>query len=242
MALRIAGALWLFWLVRGRWREVQRRVELAFSATSAPAAVRATALVAGANVSLYAGDFPSARRFSEEAVALSRASEDRATLARALTWRGWAGVLHPNQAAPFFEEAVSLCRDTGDDIYLVRGLNGLGNVAALSHSAAAARTHMRQAIDLARRTGNGVGLGHALTNAGIWVSALSGAFDEATKQLQEGLYLARARGDLLFTGSPCTAWRSWRPAVESTRLPLSYSRKHWPPRSPRVPQVGNRWR
>ena len=112
---------------------------------------------------------------------------------------GRRAALHPNQAAPFFEEAVSLCRDTGDDIYLVRGLNGLGNVAALSHSAAAARTHMRQAIDLARRTGNGVGLGHALTNAGIWVSALSGAFDEATKQLQEGLYLARARGDLLFT-------------------------------------------
>ena len=200
MALRIAGALWLFWLVRGRWREVQRRVELAFSATSAPALVRASALVAGANVSLYAGDFPSARRFSEEAVNLARASEDRATLARALTWRGWAGVLlHPNQAAPFFDEAVCLCRDTGDDIYLVRALNGLGNVAALSDSAPAARAHMRQAIDLARRTGNAVGLGHALTNAGIWVSVLSGAFDEATEQLQEGLHLARARGDLLFT-------------------------------------------
>lgn len=200
MALRIAGALWLFWLVRGRWREVQRRVELAFTATSAPAAVRATALVAGANVSLYAGDFISARRFSEEGVSLSRASEDPATLARALTWRGWAGVLlYPNQAAPFFEEAISLCRDTGDDIYLVRALNGLGNVAALSDSAAAARTHMREAIDLARRTGNPVGLGHALTNTGIWVSALSGALEEATEQLQEALQLARARGDLLFT-------------------------------------------
>ncbi len=200
MALRIAGALWLFWLVRGRWREVQRRVELAFTATSAPAAVRATALVAGANVSLYAGDFPSARRFSEEAVRLSRASEDPATLARALTWRGWAGVLlHPNEAEPFFAEAVSLCRDTGDDIYLVRALNGLGNVAALKSSATAGREHMRAAIDLARRTGNTVGLGHALTNAGIWVSTLSGAFDEATELLVEALQLARARGDLLFT-------------------------------------------
>lgn len=75
----------------------------------------------------------------------------------------------------------------------MRALNGLGNVAALSDSATAARMHMRQAIDLARRTGNAVGLGHALTNAGIWVSALSGAFEEATNQLQEGLDLARAR-------------------------------------------------
>lgn len=200
MALRIAGALWLFWLVRGRWREVQRRVELAFTATSAPAEVRATALVAGANVSLYAGDFPSARRFSEEAVTLSRASEDRATLARALTWRGWAGVLlHPNEAGRFFAEAVPLCRDTGDDIYLVRAVNGLGNVAALSDSAAAGRKHMREAIALARTTGNAVGLGHALTNAGIWTSALYGAFDEATEQLVEALELARARRDLLFT-------------------------------------------
>ncbi|MCA1702573.1 MAG: hypothetical protein LC808_04620, partial [Actinobacteria bacterium] len=150
--------------------------------------MRATALVAGANVSLYAGDFLSARRFSEEAVSLSRSSEDPATLARALTWRGWAGVLlHPNDAAPFFEEAISLCRDTGDDIYLARALNGLGNVAALSDSAAAGRMHMREAIDLARRTGNAVGLGHALTNAGIWVSVLSGALDEATEQLHEAL-------------------------------------------------------
>ena len=200
MALRIAGALWLFWLVRGRWREVQRRVELAFTATSAPAAVRATALVAGANVSLYARDFPSARRFSEEAVRLCRASGDRATLARALTWRGWAGVLlHPNEAEPYCAEAVSLCRHTGDDLYLVRALNGLGNVAALSESATAGRKHMREAIDVARRTGNAVGLGHALTNSGIWVSVLGGAFHEATEQLTEAFELARARRDRLFT-------------------------------------------
>ncbi len=86
VGLRIGGAIWRFWQQRSHMQEGQRRIEALMDAaaddTDAYALGRGWTAIGGARY--WLGDYRSARRAYEEAVACQRESGDEEALARAL--------------------------------------------------------------------------------------------------------------------------------------------------------------
>ena len=73
-ALRLGGAVWWYWCFRNRHGEGRLHLEAALASDRRVTAARAKALVGGADMAVNAGDFETARRQAEEALALNRDS------------------------------------------------------------------------------------------------------------------------------------------------------------------------
>src|SRR5439155_27185235 len=80
LALRLAGTMGLYWSVTGRWNEGLEALTrvLEHPSASDPTAIRALALSRAAVLGRRLGRFADGRLFAEEALAISRAREDRA--------------------------------------------------------------------------------------------------------------------------------------------------------------------
>lgn len=75
-ALKLAGALWRFWSMRGHFAEGGRRIENALASDDRPTAVRARALNGATAILLEMGDSRTARHRADEALELYRTLED----------------------------------------------------------------------------------------------------------------------------------------------------------------------
>ena len=85
--LRLVGALWQFWFLRGQWSEGRRWLEEALvvaSGAGVDKALRAKVLYAAARLSRYQYDFARARALCEQSVTLYRELGDREGLLTAL--------------------------------------------------------------------------------------------------------------------------------------------------------------
>ncbi len=118
-ALRLTGALWLFWNLRGHLAEGSRRLGSALVADEAPTAARAMALTGAAAMAATTGDAATARIRAEEALRLHRALGDAWGAALSQSYvataaaqeRDWA------RAQPIAEECVRAFRELGDEHY-----------------------------------------------------------------------------------------------------------------------------
>ena len=86
--LRLAAALWTFWVVRDRVPEGRRWLETFLATGAVEPAGRTRALVAVGDLAERQGDYAAAVACLDEAVALARARGDRAGEAAALRGRG----------------------------------------------------------------------------------------------------------------------------------------------------------
>ena len=112
-ALRLAGALAGFWGIRGHFVEGRRRLQGALSADERPTAARATALNAAADLAT-GGEVASARRWAEEALAISRMLDDTWGTAESLLTLGSTHEGDWERARDFWEESARLFREVGD--------------------------------------------------------------------------------------------------------------------------------
>ncbi len=79
-ALRLVGALWQYWFLRGQWTEGRRWLEEALSVTSnvdVPVALRAKVVYAAAAISRHQYDIARARALCEQSITLYRALGDK---------------------------------------------------------------------------------------------------------------------------------------------------------------------
>lgn len=154
--LRLAGALWGFWRVRGHLTEGRTRLEAALSRGDGAAGdVRARA-VSGAGVLAEAqGDYESAAAHFEEALAWHRQSGDRVGMASALSNLGLvrAGQERTAEAASLHEQSLALARETDDVVGVVVSLNNLGTLACMSGEHRRAADYYDEALTLSRQTG-----------------------------------------------------------------------------------------
>ncbi len=117
--LRLTGALWLFWNIRGHLPEGSRRLEAALAADDGPTAARARALIGAAAMAARSGDAATARGRAEEALALNRALGDAWGTALSQSYvataaaedRDWA------RARQIAEECAQAFRELGDEHY-----------------------------------------------------------------------------------------------------------------------------
>jgi tetratricopeptide (TPR) repeat protein len=118
LGLRLGGALWRFWYVRGYLTEGRERLAELLAAAGAPGqtAARARALRGLGIVAEAQGDYAVARRHYEEALALMRELGDRRGIALSLNNLGDVARDRGDYAAAraLHEESLAIGRELGD--------------------------------------------------------------------------------------------------------------------------------
>ena len=200
VALQLAGALGLFWLVRGYGVEGRAWLGQVLARTGMPsksegdlgaarAAAKAQALLM---IGAIGGAFsdPNSGAALQEGVALARQVGDQRVLAGALSQLALAG----NEAAA--TEGIELSRRAGFTGELAFTLTRRAEIVA-GRDLRRAHADLEESMRLARKLGNPLVLATALTTAGF-LAAIGGYITEARAWLEESVALFDQIGDKRF--------------------------------------------
>ena len=175
LALRMAGALGWFWIVRGNRTEALHWLESVLSITgnsAGPDPSRARCLVWAAKLSGAQGDADHAVDLFERALSDVRELGDR---------RGGAWVLSDfgelerergnyDRANAMLAESLTIRREIGDRTGIAASLNNLGLVASAQGDYASARAYYEESLTISRDVGEKwVGWIYDLRSASSWV-------------------------------------------------------------------------
>ncbi len=195
--LRLVGALWRFWWVRGNWAEGRARLAALLDAVGGEAAPeRVKALYAAAVLARGEGDYAAARRTLDEALSLARGREDRSAVAHMLFELG--NVANDQEdygaARPLYEESLALRREIADKRGVSAALHNLGVVAAALGDFAGAEQLYGEALSLHRELGNRAWEAASLNGLGGLAFYL-GDLATSGKRHEEALPVQRELGD-----------------------------------------------
>jgi predicted ATPase/DNA-binding SARP family transcriptional activator len=156
LELRLAGALQVFWRLRGHLHEGASRLEATLGrGNDAPAAVRAKALHAVGILVARQGGHERARELFEEALSLFREAGNEDGAARTLAELGTLALLAEDyqRATALYEETIPLFRKAGDLRTLMVVLANLASIAYLRADHRRALELGDEALSLARPQG-----------------------------------------------------------------------------------------
>lgn len=122
--LRMAGALWLFWLACGTQREGRYWLDRLLARDVEPGLERATAMWVNANLATLTGDLAMAHGWAGESRRLAQHMDDQHIVARATRVTALAELCHDDASRGFVlsEEALRLERAVGQDRYVAFAL------------------------------------------------------------------------------------------------------------------------
>jgi predicted ATPase/transcriptional regulator with XRE-family HTH domain len=194
LGLRLAGALWRFWHIRGHlgagrsWLEAlltrPQRVDAGDEASS----VRAKALHGLGVLFDVGGDPFRARPHFEESMALRRTVGDHAGIAASLNVlgnlaRGQGDLM---AARPLYEESLALRRDIGRMADVAASLLSLGSLAWEQGDYDRAQVFCEEGLAIARDLGDRSGVALLLLTLGA-VASMQGAYGRATALFEQSL-------------------------------------------------------
>lgn len=195
--LRLGGALWWFWWVRGYVSEGRSFLEpmLQTGEQVAPL-VRARALIAAGTLATLQGDLAQAERLCMESLALFRALNDAQGIITSLWIRGYVGVEQSNYAAArtVLEEAVALSRQTNNAWGIAYSLEILAAIAFNQGQYLQARPLLEEGLAIARASGDTEGIARLAWLLGLVLFTL-GEQARAHTTLEESLTLSQEVGD-----------------------------------------------
>jgi len=156
--LRMAGALWRFWEIRGHMTEGRAWLAGALSAEPehAPDPARAKALHGAGCLAWQQGDQASAWALHEESLAIHRQLGDRSGIAGSLGGLGLIAAQRDDYASAraLYEECLAIGRETGNRSGIAWSLSSLGEIAAGQGDYTSARALFQQSLDIHREQGN----------------------------------------------------------------------------------------
>jgi tetratricopeptide (TPR) repeat protein len=187
--VRLAGAIWRLWSLRGYPHEGRRWLEEALARSgSAPATLRARALAGATTLAHLQGD-ARAHTYGAEGLALYRQAGDTAGLARLLVAMGRIeGNLARTQALG--QESLTLGRQVGDPLVCAAALNLMGNAAIGQSDLVRAHAYLEKGLALGRDAGDRMTLAGTLRDLGQ-VAMARGAHERAAALFDESLSLHR---------------------------------------------------
>jgi ATP/maltotriose-dependent transcriptional regulator MalT len=203
-ALRLGGALWQFWYVRGHLTEGRRWLKQALTAggladdnsaaiaarTDVPARVAARALNGAGVLAHYQGDYGRAAMLCGASLSIARRHSDKAGVAAALN--GLAVVARSGgefaTAAAMYREAIAILKELDDRAGLTHTLRYLGVLLWAQRDVDAAREPVEQALALAEAAGDKQHAAGALGVLG-YLRHERGEYDAAEGLLDESLRL-----------------------------------------------------
>ena len=127
--LRIAAAMWRFWLQRGHLSEGRNRLErlLAMADADITGPVRVRSLAALGGLAYWQNDPTTTRAAYEDAVEIARGVGDSKLLASALLDLSYVPYIEgkPEGVQPILEEGLAKAEESGDRVLLAQFLNSL---------------------------------------------------------------------------------------------------------------------
>jgi len=196
LALRLGGALWRLWLIRGHLSEGRTELARALAGSQeVERSVRAKALCAAGALAARQGDFAQARILCGESLALFRALDDPRGSGTSLNWLGYAARHQSNYAVArsLLEEAVTLYREGDDQDGVAWALDNLAYLCLLQGEYERARPLAEEALVLSRERGDTWNIAVALQILAL-VIASQGDLTQASALLEESLALSRQGG------------------------------------------------
>lgn len=232
--LRLAGALWWFWEVRGYWPEGRQWLREALDrAEEASAAVRIKALTAASSLALRSGDIKIADELARQSLNLSRELGDKRGEASCLAVLGIEACILENytQAEAMGAESLSLSEQIGDNWGTAWALVILGLVAREQREYVRATALIEDSLTRMRALGHQWGAAIALTDLGLIARDLD-QMDRAARLLDEALALFQQVGDRTFSahaqihlGTIVSAQGDYTRAVDLYRSSLATRRE-----------------
>ncbi|MGH2359457.1 MAG: ATP-binding protein [bacterium] len=195
-ALRLAGALRRFWLVRGYWAEGRQYLETALTVTDTNGAPRTRALAGAAILAQSQGDYARAEALSRERLALQRTLQDRRGIADTLNSLGIAMLERGDYrtAREYLDESLAVGREVGDPQATASALINLANVAEHEGDYETAGRLCGESLELFRTIGDRRGSAFALNLLGL-VASDQGDCATARTRFEAGLAMRRELGD-----------------------------------------------
>jgi len=198
MALRLGGALQLFWYIRGYYSEGRDFLERALSRSDEVAApVRTKALYAASQLHDALGSLDRAEELCEQSLALYRELGDTMGIANCLhlladiaSGRGNLAV-----ARALGEESLMLFREVGDRRSVAYLLYHLGNVAVDQGEYARGRDLLTESLTINRELGNTRIVAHSLFYLAQLARLSGGDLAQAHTWLDKSFALFREVGD-----------------------------------------------
>jgi predicted ATPase/DNA-binding CsgD family transcriptional regulator len=196
IALRLAGALHMFWWTHAHWSEGRTFLERVLAASAgAPASARAKALYAAANLSFVQSHYDVAEALSSESLTLYRELEDQPGIALSLWVLGnVAWVRGDRVARSLFEEAVALARAVGLKETAAWLLFSLALLASSQGEYARACALYEAGLALFREIEHKKGIAHILSQLAQALFVSQGDQARVRSLLEESLALSREIG------------------------------------------------
>ncbi|MCL6508685.1 MAG: adenylate/guanylate cyclase domain-containing protein, partial [Bryobacteraceae bacterium] len=157
VALRLAGALWWFWEIRGYWTEGRRWLdELLARTADVPTVAHVKALNAAASLALKQGDITWVERFATRSLELSRTLGDKRGAASCLVILGVRACRLEDygEAEALSGQGLSLSRETGDNFATAWAQAILGIVARAKGEVERAANLLEESVARIRALGH----------------------------------------------------------------------------------------
>jgi tetratricopeptide (TPR) repeat protein len=205
IGLRIAGAIWRFWEMRGLVTE-GRKVLNEFlphdQNTNVPADVRAKALNGAAVLAANQGDYTKQSEILEESLALYKELGDKRGMSQSINNLGSVAYFQGEyeQAAKLYGESLDLRRELGDKWGVANSLNNLGGVAFSQGDYGQAEVLHSESLALRRELKDKRGISMSLNNLGE-VAQQKGEYERVAALYAESLLIRQELGDKFFTVS-----------------------------------------
>ncbi|HZU66214.1 MAG TPA: tetratricopeptide repeat protein [Ktedonobacteraceae bacterium] len=201
LGLRLAGALGIFWYMRGYLNEGRTWLEELLSCDSSggnPVStdIRAKALNSASMLVTELGDYGQAALLVEESMGLFQELGDKRGRAAALNTRGIVAKLQGNYAysATLYEESLSLQRELNNKRGIAAALNNLAAIAQERGNYKRALELGEESLAIKRESGNKHGIAQSLVNLGD-LALKQGDAARASQLVEESLQLFRELED-----------------------------------------------
>ena len=196
-ALRLSGAIWLYWQTRGHWTEGRRFLTAAVALGEDLDPERLVdSLWGGALLALWQGDIDEGERLGSRILEISKTAAEQEhvysvaihLLAIVATRRG-----DRDQALAWFEESFAIGRRGGDQWLLSIALNNLGNLLAVEGEYERAAELFEESLAIGEARGDLDRRARALNNLG-WATQGLGDLARARDFYRRGLEAATEIG------------------------------------------------
>jgi predicted ATPase/class 3 adenylate cyclase len=199
LGLRLAGALWPFWLMHGHLQ--QHYVSLtkllnASDVSTVSIPVRARAFEGASRLALRLNKSEHAAAYAEEMLQLGQALDDKEIISSAYIMQADIAMRQGDsqQAVQLLEQSLQIRRALGDRHGMASLLNNLGNLELGQGHLDRAATLQEKSLALLREAGDERGIARVLTHLAK-VELLREHYEQATILYEESVKRCRASGD-----------------------------------------------
>jgi predicted ATPase/class 3 adenylate cyclase/uncharacterized protein HemY len=198
LGLRVAGALWRFWYIRGYYTEGRHWLLALLSLPEAAerTAARAKALRGAGNLAYMLGQTVQAQELQEESLSIARQLGDRASMAALYNNLGHLALRRGDYdaAQELLEEGLRLSVATGSLTMQALNLNNMGVLAYERGRYPEARQLQERSLAIFEQLGDDWGAAMSLNDLGNVVFE-QGDYEEARALYERGLALLEKLGD-----------------------------------------------